>query len=95
MMAEVGIRILWENYCYDFGGKSFIQKEGGPIGQRPTMAASRIIMQDFFIKYEEILLKADLVITLLKVYVDDGRQVTSILRQGMRFCRPHRRTRIT
>ena len=27
-----------------------------------------------------------MVITLLKVYVDDGRQVTSILRKGMRFC---------
>ena len=50
------------------------------------MAASRIIMQDFFIKYEEILLKADLIITLMKVYVDDGRQVTSLLRMGMRYC---------
>ena len=41
--------------------------------------------QDFFIKYEEILLRAGLLITLLKVYVDDGRQVTSLLEKGMRY----------
>ena len=49
------------------------------------MAVSRIVMQDFFIRYEEILLKADLVITLMKVYVDDGRQVTSLLKKGISF----------
>ena len=85
MIAEVGIRVLWDNYCYDFGGRAYKQSEGGPIGQRPTMAASRLIMEDFFIEYEEILRKAELIITLLKVYVDDGRQVTSLLRKGMRF----------
>ena len=42
-------------------------------------------MQDFFEKYEEVLLKAGLLITLLKVYVDDGRQVTSLLDKGMRY----------
>ena len=39
MVAQIGIRVLWETYCYDFSGKTFPQKEGGPIGQRPTMAA--------------------------------------------------------
>ena len=33
MVAEVGIRILWSTYCYDFGGDTYIQGEGGPIGQ--------------------------------------------------------------
>ena len=49
------------------------------------MAASRIVMQDFFEKYEAILIKAGLRITLLKVYVDDSRQITSLLKQGMRY----------
>ena len=39
MVAQIGIRVLWETYCYDFSGKTFLQKEGGPIGQRPTMEA--------------------------------------------------------
>ena len=49
------------------------------------MAASRLVMADFFERYQDILLRADLKITLMKVYVDDGRQVTSLLKQGMRF----------
>ena len=49
------------------------------------MAASRLIMGDFFERYEDILLRAGLTITLLKVYVDDGCQVTSLLRPGMRY----------
>ena len=62
-----------------------MQVKGGPIGQRPTMAASRIVMQDFFEDYEKVLNNAGLLITLLKVYVDDGRQVTSMLEKGMRY----------
>ena len=48
MVAEVGIRILWDNYLYDFGGRTYQQGAGGPIGQRPTMAASRLVMEEFF-----------------------------------------------
>ena len=87
MIAEVGIRILWENYPYDFGGKTYQQCEGGPIGQRPTMAASRLVMEEFFQQYEKILTRAGVKITLLRVYVDDGRQVTTLLKKGMRFNR--------
>ena len=85
MVVEIAIRILWENYSYRFGGEIYLQKEGGPIGQRPTMAAARIVMNNFFKKYHEILKKANLKVTLLKVYVDDGRQVSTLLKRGMRF----------
>ena len=85
LVAEIGIRVLWENYCYDFGGKTYQQAVGGPIGKRTTMAASRIVMADFFCKYNDILARADLKITLMKVYVDDGRQITSLMKKGMRY----------
>ena len=85
LVCEIAINVLWKNYCYTFGGKIRIQREGGPIGQRPTMAASRLVIMDFFKKYREILLRSDLKISLLKVYVDDGRQVTSKMRKGMRY----------
>ena len=62
-----------------------MQREGGPIGQRPTMAASRLVMQDFFEKYHNILVSSGLRTFLMKVYVDDGRQVSTTLRKGMRF----------
>ena len=85
MIAEVGIKILWNNYTYDFGGKTYKQEEGGPIGQRPTMAASRLVMEEFFTDYQNILTKAGVKTTMMRVYVDDGRQITTLLRKGMRF----------
>ena len=87
IVTEIAILILWRNYCYKFGGEMKIQGEGGPIGQRPTMAASRLVMTDFFYKYNNILRKSGLKIFLMKVYVDDGRQVTSLLKRGMRYSR--------
>ena len=86
IVAQIAIITLWENYLYDFGGETHAQSEGGPIGQRPTMAASRIVIHQFFEDYERILTKAELEITLLKVYVDDGRQITSLLKKGSRYC---------
>ena len=85
MVADIAIHVLWKNYGYTFRGEIRLQDEGGPIGQRPTMAASRLVMLDFFWEYENILLRSDLKITLLKVYVDDGRQGTSLLPIGTRF----------
>ena len=54
-----------KNYCYNFGGKTYQQSEGGPIGQRPTMATSRLVMEDYFEKYSSILSRAGARITLL------------------------------
>ena len=85
LACEVAINVLWNNYCYTFGGELRLQSEGGPIGQRPTMAASRLVMSDYMEKYENILMKSDLKISMLKVYVDDGRQITSKLKKGMRY----------
>ena len=28
LVLEIAIRILWENYCYDFGGQTSLQTEG-------------------------------------------------------------------
>ena len=77
--------ILWENYCYDFGGKTYIQKEGGPIVQRPTMATTRLVMEELFTEYRRVFKKAEVKIMMMKVYVDDGRQLTTLLRKGMRY----------
>ena len=46
-VAEIGVRAIFEHFCYRFGGKTFQQQSGGPIGARVTMAAARIVMQDW------------------------------------------------
>ena len=50
------------------------------------MAAARMVMQHWARGYAEILLQAGLRLPLLSGYVDDGRQGSTVLRKGMRFC---------
>jgi hypothetical protein len=44
-----------------------------------------MVMQNWACKYRGILLRAGLKVPLLKGYVDDGRQGSTMLRKGMRF----------
>ena len=57
-MAEIGTRVPWNNFVYEFGGEYFLQMEGGPIGARVTMAASRLVMQVWAEGYRDILDKS-------------------------------------
>ena len=83
--AEIAIRIVFGNFTYNFGGKIFLQRSGGPIGARLTMACSRIVMQDWGEMYLGILKEAGLMVTMMKIYVDDVRQVSTVLRKGSRY----------
>ena len=85
-VAEIGVRTLFENFAYQFGGEAFHQQQGGPIGARVTMCAARMVMQHWARGYSEILIKAGLRLPLFGGYVDDGRQGSTVLRRGMIFC---------
>ena len=82
---EISMRTVFENFSYMFGGKTFLQREGGPIGNRLTMACARVVMTDWGEKYLNILEKAGIVTTLLKIYVDDVRQISTRIRDGLRY----------
>jgi hypothetical protein len=84
-MCEIGVRTIFSNFCYSFGGKNYIQQHGGPIGARVTMSAARMVMQDWAEQYHQILLNIGLKVWLFAGYVDDGRQGTSNIRMGTRF----------
>ena len=84
-VCEIAVRTIFENFSYKFGGETFQQSEGGPIGARMTMACARLVMQDWGESYRQILMEAKLLVDFLRGYVDDGRQVSTILAQGMRF----------
>ena len=49
------------------------------------MAAARIVMNDWSLKYKEMLTEAGLKIGLLSGYVDDVRQGSTLLKLGTRF----------
>jgi hypothetical protein len=84
-MAEIGVRAIWRHFVYTFGGKLYLQKSGGPIGARVTMAVARLIMNNFGRKYRLILVDGGLRNFLSSVYVDDSRQKTNNLAKGMRY----------
>ena len=83
--AEIATRTIFEQFCYKFGGKVYLQSDGGPIGTRITMCLARVVMHDWGDQYRTILTAASLRIALLSSYVDDVRQGSTVLRLGMRF----------
>jgi hypothetical protein len=84
-MAEIGVRVLWSNFTYEFGGEIFLQMEGGPIGARVTMAASRLVMQEWAEGFREILDKSGVTVDSQNGYVDDARQNTDLMIRGARY----------
>ena len=85
-VAEIGTRVLFQNFVYTFGGDAYQQQSGGPIGARITMCAAKMVMQHWADRYYGILIRAGLRVPLFTGYVDDGRQGGTCLRKGMRFC---------
>jgi hypothetical protein len=89
-MAEIAVRVVWTNFCYEFGGEIYLQMEGGPIGARITMAASRLVMQEWAEGYRDILDRSEVTIYSHDGYVDDARQNTDLMVRGARY-NPERR----
>ena len=83
--AEIGVRAIFENFTYRWGGEIYKQSGGGPIGCRVTMAVARIVMQDWSENYNEILDNSGLLTIMMSGYVDDNRQLTRLLAMGMRY----------
>ena len=49
----IATKALFRNHYYTFNGKTFKQREGGPIGLRGTCSLARLCMQIFDVKWEE------------------------------------------
>ena len=43
-VMKIAVLVLLRTHVYEFGGKFFLQKKGGPIGLRSTCAIARIVM---------------------------------------------------
>ena len=84
-VCEIAVRTLFTNFVYTFGGQSYLQLIGGPIGARVTMAVARIVMQKWGENFRVFLQNSGMPTPLLKGYVDDGRIVTMVLKMGARF----------
>ena len=75
LALEIGIKASFNLHCYQFGGKVFLQKFGGPIGMRLTMSVSRVVMADWWVRVVKIIREAGMKILMGSSYVDDVRMV--------------------
>ena len=93
--VEISVRVVFENFMYNFGGKTYLQRSGGPIGNRLTMACSRVVMLEWGDEYSRILREAGLTVTLFKIYVDDVRQASTALKMGTRYDTEEKKMKVT
>ena len=85
------VQILWTTFTYEFAGEFYVQSKGGPIGARITMAASRLVMQEWSERYTMTLRTSLVEMWALRGYVDDIRQMSEVMRRGTRFNKQERR----
>ena len=82
---EISVKFFFSHFTYTFGGELYIQMFGGPIGARLTMCLARIVLQEWREEFSKIINKSELEELLSKIYVDDSRSITKIVKPGLRF----------
>ena len=81
-VLEVAIHIAMSTHVYQFCGRFFLQKDGGPIGLRSTAALASLIMKIWDISWLQLLKKEMVEVLLYCRYVDDYRSFLRPLLEG-------------
>ena len=84
-VIRVATETMLKKHFYSFGGKTFHQKGGGPIGLRGTCAVARLIMQIFDWKWGKLLDELRVRIHGRIRYMDDFRTLLAPFRAGWRW----------
>ena len=82
---EIGVRCAFASHLYQFGGRTYHQKDGGPIGTRLSGSVARIVMIEWGRRLLTIMNENKIKVWLAAFYVDDVRLVTSLLEKGVRW----------
>ena len=82
---EIGVRNAFALHLYQFGGRLYHQKDGGPIGMRLAGSVARIVMGEWAGRMMKILKDNNIKVWLAAYYVDDVRFLTSIIDKGFRW----------
>ena len=84
-VIRVAVEVLFETHLYTFGGKTFLQKKGGPIGLRATCAVARLVMNMWDKEWLRMMDKVKLDIKEYMRYMDDGRVFMHCIKKGWRW----------
>ena len=84
-MLRLAVLNIFRNHMYQFGGVTFRQLKGAPIGLRLTSIIARIVMDQWLLKFLAILDQAGVEVYMAAKYVDDVNVVMSMLGLGSRW----------
>ena len=84
-VLRMGVETLFSTHIYSFGGSTYRQTDGGPIGLRSTCAIARVVMARYTIKWKAKLTHHNIHLEGDALYVDDGRVIMYGLRAGWRW----------
>ena len=84
-VVKIACEHLFKNHLYEFGGKIFRQKMGGPIGLRATCAIARLVMCIWDKLWTEKIAKMGITTNLKSRYMDDGRICMQPIKHGWRW----------
>ena len=82
---ECMVNVVMGRHVYSFGGKYFLQREGGPIGLRSTATLASMTMKLWDIAWLSLLKRECIKVFLYFRYVDDAREFLPPLLEGWRW----------
>ena len=84
-VVSIATKAMFTHHFYTFGGETYHQAQGGPIGLRGTCAIARMVMQMFDCKWSNKLEQMGIRVWLMIRYVDDIRVALPPIREGWRW----------
>jgi hypothetical protein len=88
IMSEVlrlSIELMFTTHIYSFGGRSYKQRDGGPIGLRSMCALARVVMARWDCKWKARMTENNIVVEDDGRFVDDARVFLYAVRPGWRW----------
>ena len=92
-IMKIAVLVLFRTHVYEFGGKFYLQKRGGPIGLRSTCAIARLVMIWWDEKFMSLMASNILTMEEKVRYMYDIRLWMYTIRlgwrwtdNGLRFC---------
>ena len=84
-MTRIGIIVMMNTHLFQWDGKFYLQRKGGPIGLRATCATARITMLFWDEKLDKILKDNNIGVDEGARYMDDIRLILDALQEGWRW----------
>ena len=81
----IAAQLIFSTHTYTFGGKKYLQADGGPIGLRFTTAVARIRMAAWARAFGAKLNKNNIKPVIAMGYVDDLQYMLPLLKLGLKW----------